>query len=332
MFCHKCGTELPEKAEFCHKCGAKQTAPKETQPSANIQEIKTGQSVSTEINDFKNFVDNRVRQTTNFQSAEELLNSRVPQNFLWLCFGIPAVIVLILGIKSGTILDIGTIAGALLGSELLLGYPAALLTDFFRGWKAKGAVQRTDVEIDKNKLIQFLNGHLSPLFPQFREWGYLSTNIQYSFAFGKLLSSTKYTDAASGNRVGTIFGRRIQRCFVEIWIEPDKTDSESKQTISFGTAIASVVPSKYSCMVRAAPILQAAMEYYLKLSDKEIERQQTVTQTETQIERRFAHTCSQCGHTFNVKYKTTENRNKPLTLSVLCPKCKAKEIIKEELS
>ena len=56
MFCQKCGTELQETSEFCHKCGAKQTAPKETQPSANIQEAETRQSVSTDINDFKNFV------------------------------------------------------------------------------------------------------------------------------------------------------------------------------------------------------------------------------------------------------------------------------------
>lgn len=47
-----------------------------------------------------------------------------------------------------------------------------------------------------------------------------------------------------------------------------------------------------------------------------------------QIEKIIKHSCSQCGHTFNVKYKTSGSPGKTLTLSVLCPKCKVKEIIK----
>lgn len=97
MFCQKCGTELPEKSEFCHKCGANQTAPKATQPSANIQEAETRQSVSTDINAFKNFVDNHVRTTTKFSSAEDLLKNSKPWRFVWICFGAATLVGLLTG-------------------------------------------------------------------------------------------------------------------------------------------------------------------------------------------------------------------------------------------
>lgn len=44
----------------------------------------------------------------------------------------------------------------------------------------------------------------------------------------------------------------------------------------------------------------------------------------------LTHTCSKCKHTFKVKYNQPENQNKIPTLSVVCPKCKSKEIIKEK--
>lgn len=68
---------------------------------------------------------------------------------------------------------------------------------------------------------------------------------------------------------------------------------------------------------------------YKELFATEVNHKHHSTQQSTeQIEKIIKHSCSQCGHTFNVKYKTSENQGKTLTLSVLCPKCKVKEIIK----
>lgn len=41
----------------------------------------------------------------------------------------------------------------------------------------------------------------------------------------------------------------------------------------------------------------------------------------------LSHTCSNCGHTFKVKYKKQEGQTEIPRLSAICPKCKAKGII-----
>ena len=44
----------------------------------------------------------------------------------------------------------------------------------------------------------------------------------------------------------------------------------------------------------------------------------------------FTHTCSGCGHTFKVQYNRSEGQTKIPDLSVNCPRCKSKEIIKSD--
>lgn len=112
MYCHKCGAQIKEGSIFCHKCGAK-VANGDIQPQdlktttgrTKQEEESVGKSVyesyaasvqvamPTEGNvdygtDFKAFVDNHVQQTTKFQSAEELLDSRVSQKFIWICLSL----------------------------------------------------------------------------------------------------------------------------------------------------------------------------------------------------------------------------------------------------
>ena len=105
MFCPKCGTKALEGAEFCQKCGAKivydDTAP--TIPNAGTagpsQEPSIVSKVMNNSSDIKEFVDNHVRTTTQYQSAEELLNSQVSLQFVWICLGISIV----LGIWMGSV-------------------------------------------------------------------------------------------------------------------------------------------------------------------------------------------------------------------------------------
>lgn len=260
MFCHKCGTQIAEGAGFCHKCGTKvvdgedtiQT--EDTTPELMPEQIISNIPVQTnEADDFKEFVDNHVRTNTKFQSAEELLNSRVPQKFMWICFGIPAILGLIAG---------GPLLAVLFG--LFFGYPAVLLTDFMKGSNVTvaGPVEKTNGKIDSDNLVQFLNEQMSYLSPHFHEWGY----INYS-GFGVRGAATAHTlnsVTASAIKIGTEFGQK-RRCFVVIWIESDGTDSDSGgMKYYFRTSAKSAWPSKYLCMVKTVPVLQAVMEYYLK--------------------------------------------------------------------
>lgn len=271
MFCHKCGAEINGGAAFCYKCGTKVVNTDTETPGVapiTLESKKGGTNISVQEtptsllqtsgmdedtvyaqDDFKAFVDAYIRQTTKFQSAEELLDSRVPQKFMWLCFGIPAVIGLIAG---------GPFGALLFG--LFFGYPAVFLTDFIKGIRATGPMKKIDGKIDPDELLQFLNEHLSYLSPHFHEWGYL--NYSGFGVRGAVQADLMNSFMASMIRVGTAFGRK-KMCFVEIriWKSSDETAPDSDYC--FNTAIIRPWPSKYVCMVKAVPVLQAIMEYYV---------------------------------------------------------------------
>lgn len=263
MFCHKCGAQINEGAQFCHKCGVKVVYADTLQAAAESENTSTVElmqqvpvesiqpTARTDKADFKAFVDNHIRQVTKFQSAEELLDSHVPQKFMWICFGIPAVI----GFMAG-----GPLPALLIG--LFFGYPAVLITDFIKGFSSQGSVEKISERINSDELIQFLNEHLSYLSLHFHEWGYI--NYDGFGVRGAVMAHMLNSVTASAIRVGTGFGRK-QMCFVEIWIEPDETDPGSNgMKYYFGSAVRLPWPSKYHCMVKAVPVLRAAMEYYLK--------------------------------------------------------------------
>ena len=172
---------------------------------------------------------------------------------MWICFGIPAIV----GFLAG-----GPLLALLFG--LFFGYPAALLTDFMKGSRARGSIKKISGKIDSDELIQFLNGHLSYLSPYFHEWNYI--NYSGAGVQGAVTAHTLNSITASAAKVGTGFGRK-QRCFVVIWIEPDgEVPGSNGMKYYFSTAMKFPWPSKYICMVKTTPILQAAMEYYLKYS------------------------------------------------------------------
>lgn len=252
MLCKKCGTQISGDMSFCPKCGV---------------EAKENQK-----DDFEEFVDNHIRKTTPFQSAKELLDGKVPMRFAQISFGVPALLGVVLCIfGDGNIFEKLFVVLFLV---LVFGYLAAYIA--CKSVSLRYCSQyfgKYEGIIDIDDLRQFLNGHLNYLQPYFHEWGYLqreSTSIQGSI-------ETKITEITSEAlkevKICTEFGEKQWRLAV-ICIRPDTVVRNSgKQEYLFsaenrieGASFLShdMGFAKYKCLFKTAPILQAAMEYYLK--------------------------------------------------------------------
>lgn len=285
MFCHKCGEQLAEGASFCHKCGTKIVYednglwPADTSAAADehgetnrkmqkngtvsVQKIETGHAENGNGGDFKMFVDNHVRETTKFQSADDLLKNSKPWGFVWKCVAIPSVIGFILGAGRDPMewLLIVLVFGG------FFGYVAV--------WIASGIIRtryRTkfsgefDHNINTDELILFLNGHLKQVSPYFHEFGYFTQQ-------GGLLTSVEnvVSNALKEIILCCEFGPK-KKSLATICMKPDMTSTESGQMRYIVDAVRNgfMMDGRaagffgHACLIRTAPILQAAMEYYLK--------------------------------------------------------------------
>lgn len=283
MFCHKCGTQIAEGAAFCHKCGTKVVyADTFQQPiDATVQTIESQLEMAQEIsavpvqadtavngeNDFRRFLDSHVQATTAYLSAEELLNSHVPQRFVWVCFGVPAVLSIIGLLRSFSPMDL--IAAP--AFTLLVGYMAACLFDFIFTARitlqtSKNATKFSE-NLDTDDLLAFLNRQLAYLQPWFHEWWYIR---RAGIGVGGTIAASAINAAAERANeitIGTGFGAK-QKCFVQIYIKNDVTASNAGYSLGASSRAFAMWPAKYACIVKTATILQAAMEYYLR-SDKQ---------------------------------------------------------------
>lgn len=253
MFCIHCGNKLSENARFCRKCGAK---------------VDNGEDIAYQEekakDDFRQYINNHIQMTTKYQSAEELLNSKVSQKYVWVCFGVPAVVLWFYMMGGTPIEDIFDVIGpVLLVIAVVLcfiAYPIALLVDTILSLRTNNTRVIVSRNIDAEELILFLNKNLYYLAPYFHEWNYI---VMVGIGVSHALFADAY-NAMMGTRIGTAFGRR-KSCFVEIYVGPSG-ENPDWGVYSFGASMKSFWPAKYSCKVKAVPILQAAMEYYLNIS------------------------------------------------------------------
>lgn len=279
MFCHKCGTQISDEAGFCHKCGTKVAyaetiqhqdtpapiiEPKQAVAAEPVQQIPvTSAQASSPMGDgygFKEFVDSHVRATTAYRSAEELLNSRVPQRFVWVCFGIPVALSVIGLLRSFSPMDL--IAAP--AFTLLVGYLAACLCDFIFTARitlqtSKNATKFSE-NLDTDDLIAFLNRQLEYLQPWFHEWGYMEkagTGVSSTIAASAINAAA---ERANEITLGAGFGEK-QKCFATIYIKNDVAAINAGY--SFGASTRALWPARYASLTKIYPILQAAMKYYL---------------------------------------------------------------------
>lgn len=277
MFCHKCGTKVADDAGFCHNCGTKMVRdaiiseplnvsaanersngtaePSAQKSAAAVQTMDLDNKPVNIGNDFKAFVDNHVRTTTKFQSADDLLKNSKPWDFLWICLGVSFVIGTVLAFPIGGLVF------------LIFGYAAAFIASGIIRLRYSGTYSGAFTgDIDINDLFIFLNEHLKHIHPDFHEWGYLSKEGLLQTVENFLAKATEEV------RICSEFGPN-RKHLVAFYIKPKTVDAKSGEQLYFVAALKNgfLVDGRaagflgHGALIRTAPILQAAMEYYLKI-------------------------------------------------------------------
>jgi len=259
MFCRKCGNKLADGAAFCHKCG--------TKAASNNTALKTQNNINDE-NDFKQFVDSHVRMTTKFQSAEDLIMNSKPMLFIWPCIIPLAILGMVLAsIKMG---PIGILAGLLVFGGLF-GYAAMFIVSGIIRSKYRAKFSgKVEQKIDPEDFLAFLNEHLRIISPYFHDCGYLDQR-------GGLLTilSNTLSDAMKEVNLCCECGeneKKKKRNLAVICIRPDASNPSSGLTQYFVSATyngflidrGGAGFLTHSCLIKTAPVLQAAIEYYVK--------------------------------------------------------------------
>lgn len=287
MFCHKCGTEITNGAEFCHKCGTKVVHIEEqteaAQPIATVsvqpQPVPVQQNYIpspqpvVEDCEFQAFIDSRVRATTQYQSAQELLNSKVSQKYVWICFGIPALLFGFMFLRSfSTEAVICTVA-----CTFIIGLLAVRIADLVRISKYSPGFSGTGV-IDQEELTHFLNANLKYLEPHFHEWQ-VKGESNSAAAVGKAITAGVLAGSGAAGRsfiasqqnaspgILALFGEK-PRWTIKISLKPDEEKSGQTKYNFVILCHSQFLASREICAAKATPIVKAAMEYYLAHKQK----------------------------------------------------------------
>ena len=282
MFCQKCGNQVADNAKFCRKCGALiagddsvQQASTEPVSIASPKPVELTQEATPETfaqesvpaadtNEFREFVDNHIRTTTKFKSAEDLLKNSKPLTFIWICLGVSFLVGSLMSFPIGGLLF------------LILGFAAAFMAGgIIRGRLRFKTAGELDGKIDTDELLRFLNEHLAYLHPHLHEWGYMEQSGTGLYALSASVSAARKEVILC-----TAFGPKKKR-LATICIRPETAKPESGHTqyicgaenngVSFYATNAGFM--QHICFFKTAPILQAAMEYYIKSKGS----QETVT-------------------------------------------------------
>lgn len=273
MYCHKCGTKVVDDAGFCHSCGAKivqeplEVIPSNNEPkNTNVAEPSPQKSAvpvqriereNVATDDFKVFVDNHVRSTTQFQSVDDLFQNSKPLTFIWVCIAIPAVGGLVLG---------GPVGMLIFGA--LFGYAAVFITSgIIRGQYSAKFSGKFDGNVNPDEFLLFLNGHLRQLSPYFHNCGYLDQGGGLIATIGTVLSN-----ALKEVNLCCECGPK-KKSLATICIRPDVANPDSGRMQYIVGAIRNgfLIDSRaagflgHTCLFKTAPIMQAAIEYYLKI-------------------------------------------------------------------
>lgn len=260
MFCRKCGTQIGEGADFCHKCGTKVVYENTIQSTEtvhiNTEQEKMNAVMQDDAASFKDFVDKHVSANTKFSSAEDLITNSKPWRFAWICVGILSCIGFLIARVPGVLVFGG-----------FFGYVAVFITSGIIRTKYRHKFSgEFGQEINVNEFLAFLNEHLRMLSPYFSECGYLSERGGLLTSIGNALSKA-FNEVELCCECGS-----KKKSLATICIRPDVREQNSGGMQYFVGAVHKgfLIDGRaagflgHSCLIKTAPILQAAMLYYLK--------------------------------------------------------------------
>lgn len=219
MFCHKCGTKIVYADNNLYSVDTSAAANEHEESNmqvqngaAAVQKIEIEHTANSDREDFKMFVDNHVRETTKFQSADDLLTNSKPWRFIWACIAIPAVIGFILGRDME--IPMGWLLGLLIFGGVF-GYGAVFITSgIIRMNYREKFSGRFDRQINPDEFLLFLNENMRQVSPYFHKFGYL-TEEGLLAAVGEILS-----DAPNRTKLCCEFGPK-KKSLETICIRPD---------------------------------------------------------------------------------------------------------------
>lgn len=215
-------------------------------------------------NNFKQFVENYIAQNTAYRSTEELFNSKVSLRFAWLSYGIPFLLIVVLGFVRS--MNIGEVLLLAVLVSLIVGFCVSQLMASFRrnriSMKSE-VIFETNIDIDAFK--EFLNKNLSTQYPYFHQWERLTwTGSMRANTINEI--EEKYQQIT----LGAEFGSQSVIMLAKATIGPYQLNLQSgKNSISFTVTnivagLADLSFKKYRWSFKIIPVLQAAAEYYLK--------------------------------------------------------------------
>jgi hypothetical protein len=171
--------------------------------------------------------------------------------FLWIIIGVSCL---------------GIFGGPLIIVTLIFGYAAAFIASGVIRLRYSGTYSGEftgDINIDE--LLLFLNEHLNQIHPNFHEWGYLSKKGILPVLENALANATQEV------RICSEFGPN-RKSLVAFYIKPKTVDAKPGEMLYYVDALKNGFLADgraagflgHGTLIRTAPILQAAMKYYLK--------------------------------------------------------------------
>lgn len=255
MFCNKCGNQLPEDAVFCPNCGTKTLAGGAEQHKIINEEMDNSQNG---FDDFKEYVNAHIRKTTEFQSAQELISKSKPWDFMKKPVCICALIGLIMGIIEG---NLGyTFLFGILGAGIVFCIGPMIINSKYE--KQYSAKINTDSDIDIANLCDFLTKNLCKIDLSFHEWSLVGSRGLVPHVENKIANAAKEVT------IGCEFGaKRTNLAEITIRNYPENRAYHISAGYNGFLLNYQMEPMfARSCLIKTAPILQAAMEYYINYS------------------------------------------------------------------